>query len=575
MTFQENAPFSPSSDSREEEFHERLQFQVYSWIQKEIPSWQPERSPKYLRNSQALTAGLPGKEKASAGLVYFKNVSDPCWSDEDLAKLKGSGYPWLLMVLSPCERFYEFETRFNEIAAALHNFILWRPDSLSRTESDSLRRLMLEPPSGDIGKEPSVYKMNRDVHQVLEKLYITRGQMMAGSERWAIGSDIKNRGIGQYLSAHLAAIAPKGRSSAVSSNRAPVGAFTDDQALHWAELLTGRPEIRDGSTEQARAQLIEWMDSIEDFFNKLPEFPEAFMTTLFSRDLNTSRASVQNIKPVLYSLRTSAFTLREAMAHIAHNFGSDEERLLKWRKSLDNLGGFVRWMPSLMHAQDYLRAAFPLRQETIDALRDQLLKYFDEPCQLLDAKTRNEFDAGFMEFKKKYLDCYCSLHENSFRLNNENSEESRIDPIALKNLDLLSGLPHTDKIYLNRVNILAKWVQRNKCDLPLRKILERYPRCYCNFNPLGNRQPAGIGSRINGVIQEGIGYFRSILRNCENLIVQELETQQADENTSRQIKMLLSHNPMSALKPQSIEILNKIIMKHQSEFLASVRHCSA
>jgi hypothetical protein len=245
--------------------------------------------------------------------------------------------------------------------------------------------------------------------------------------------------------------------------------------------------------------------------------------------------------------------------------------LLKWRRSLDNLGGLVRWMPSLLHAQDYLRAAFPLGQDRIDALRDLLLKIFDEPCQLLEAKVRNNFDADFLEYKKKYLDCYCSLHENSFRLNNENNEESRIDPVALRNLDLLSGLQYTDKIYLNRVNILAKWVQRNKCNLPLRRILERYPRCYCNFNPSGNRQPTGIGSRINGVIQEGIDYFRSVLRNCEDLIVQELETQHADENTSRQIKMLLSHNPMSALKPQSIEILNKIIWKHQSEFLASVR----
>jgi hypothetical protein len=575
MMFHQSTHFPPSSDSREEEFRERLQFQIYSWIQKEIPSWQPERSPKYLRNSQALAAGLPGKEKTSAGLVYFKSVFDPCWSDEDLAKLKGSGYRWLLMILSPCERFYEFETRFNEIAAALHNFVLWLPDAPSRIELESLRRLMFEQPAGNIGKEPSVYKMDRDAHRIVEQLYVPRGHMLSGSERWAIGTDIRDRNVSQYLSARLAAIAPKGRASVVSSERAPVEIFTDSQALHWAELLTGRPEIRDGSTEQVRAQLAEWMDSVEDFFKKLPELPETFMTTRFSRDLNAIRATVQNLKPVLFSLRTCAFTLREAMAHIARNFGSDEERLLKWRRSLDNLGGFVRWVPSLLHAQDYLRAAFPLGQERIDALRDLLLKIFEEPCQLLEAKTRNDFDANFLEYKKKYLDCYCSLHENSFHLNNEDNEASRIDPVALRNLDLLSGLQYTDKIHLNRVNILAKWVQRNKCNLPLRRILERYPRCYCNYNPSGNRQPAGIGSRINGVIQEGIDYFRSILRNCEDLIVQELETQHADENTSRQIKMLLSHNPLSALKPQSIEMLNKIIWKHQSEFLASIRSCLA
>jgi hypothetical protein len=566
MTLQEDIGSFPTSNSREKEFRERLQFQIYSWIQFEIPSWQPERSAKYLRNSQALTVGMPGKEKASAGLVYFKSVFDPCWSDEDIAKLKASGYPWLLMILSPCERFYEFEARFAQIAADLSNFVLWQPDTPSKMESDSLRKLILEPFAENPGKEPSFYKLNPDTHNLLEQLYITRGMMLAGSERWAIGKDIRNRTISQYLSARLSAISPRGRSA----ERAKIEVFTDAQALNWAELLTGQPEIRAGSTEQARAQLIEWMDSLEDFFKKMPEFPEAFMTTQFSRDLNTIKAFAQNLKPVSYSLRTSAFTLREAMAHVARNFGS-EEKLFTWRKSLDNLGGFVRWIPSLTHAQEYLRAAFPLGNERIDALRDFLIKFFDTPCQLLEAKTRNEFDAGFMEFKKNYLEYYCALHENSFGLNKDNEESPGIDPVALRNLDLLSGLQYTDKIYLNRVNILAKWVQHNKCNLPLRRILERYPRCYCNFNPSGNKQPARIGLRINEVVQEGINYFRSILRNCENLIIRELEIQQADENTSRQIKTLLGNSPMPPLKPQSIQVLNIIIRKHQPEFLDSIR----
>jgi hypothetical protein len=568
MTIQEDIGSFPASNSSEKEFRERLQFQIYSWIQSEIPSWQPERSAKYLRNSQALTIGLPGKEKTS-GLVYFKSVFDPCWSDEDIAKLKGSGYPWLLMILSPCERFYEFEARFAQIAADLSNFVLWQPDAPSKMESDSLRKLILEPFTENPGKELSFYKLNPDTHQILNQLYVTRGMMMAGSEKWTIGKDIGNRTISQYLSARIGAISPRGRSA----ERAKIEAFTDAQALNWAELLVGQPEIRAGSTEQIRAQLIEWMDSVEDFFKKMPEFPEAFMTTQFSRDLNAIKAFAQNLKPVSYSLRTSAFTLREAMAHVARNFGS-EEKLFTWRKSLDNLGGLVRWMPSLTHAQEYLRAAFPLGNERIDALRDYLIKFFEAPCQLLEAKTRNEFDAGFMEFKKNYLEYYCSLHENSFRLNKDNEESPRIDPVALRNLDLLSGLQYTDKIYLNRVNILAKWVQHNKCNLPLRRILERYPRCYCNFNPSGNKQPARIGLRINEVVQEGIHYFRSILRNCENLIMRELELQQPDENTSRQIKIILGNSPMPPLRPQSIQALNKVIRKHQPEFLDSMRKSS-
>jgi hypothetical protein len=571
MTLQDNShSLYPQSDPWEEEFRERLQFHIYSWIQKEIPSWQPERSPKYLRNSQALIAELPGKEKISPGLVYFKNVFDPCWSDEDIARLQGTAYPWLLMILSPCERFYEFESRLAEIAVRLPKLILWRPDTLSRKELDGLRELMFASPAGDAGKAPAAYKTNPGAHQILKQLYIDRGQLTTGSERWAIGREIRDSSISYYLSVRLAAIVPKTRASAATGERMPVGISTERQALRWAELLAGRPEIRDGSVEHARAQLIEWMDSVEDFFKKLPEFPKAFSTTRFGRDLNSIKAIVQILKPVLYSLRTSALTFREAMDHIARNFAWEEARLLKWRQSLDNLGGLARWMPAFVHSQDYLRTAFPLGREPIDRMRNTLLQSLEESHQFLESKARNDFDVGFLEFKMNYVDCYGSLHENSFQLNSEN-EETRIDPIALRNLDLLSGLQHTDKIYLNRVNILAKWIQRNKCSLPVRKILERYPRCYCNFSPLGSQQPAGMSVQINGVIQEGIDYFRTVLKNCEGIILEEIKLQQADENISRQITTLLSGDITSTLKPKSIEILNRIILKHSSEFLSSIR----
>jgi hypothetical protein len=562
----------PQPDPREEKFRERLQLQIYSWIQKEIPSWQPERSPKYLRSSQALSARLPGKEKASSGLVYFKNVFDPCWSEEDLARLQRVDYPWMLMILSPCERFYEFEPRFSEIVARLHKLILWRPDAPSRAEFENLRKLLFEPSSADVSKESTIYTTNPGVHQILNQLYVSRGQLMTGSERLIIGREIENNSLGYYISDRLAAIAPKGRTSAASKESAPAGVTTESQALHWAELLTGRPEIQDGSVEHARAQLIEWMDSIEEFFKKLPEFPEAFMTIRFARDLNSIKGVVQILKPVLYSLRTSAFTLRESMDHIARNFASDEKRLMKWRQSLDNLGGLARWIPVFLHARDYLRTAYPLGQEKIDRLREGLLKSIDEPYQFLETKARTDFDANYFEFKRNYVDCYCTLHENSHRINDEKNEDNRIDPVALRNLDLLSELQYTDKIYLNRVNILAKWVQRNQCNMPVLNILERYPRCYCNFNPVGNQQPAGMGSQINTVIQEGIDYFRTLLKDNKDLILEELKMHDVDETTLRQITMLVGENPLSALKPQSIDFLNKFIWKYPSEFLASVRN---
>jgi hypothetical protein len=571
MAFQDDLHAAAASpDLWEETFREWLQQQIYSWIQMEIPGWQPEFSPKYLRNSQAMMAACPGDKNAPSGLVYFKSVFDPCWSDEDLARLRKAGYAWLFVILSPCERFYEFESRLSEIAAQFPQLVLWRPAAPAREEYEKLRKFLSESSNIAVEKEPFTYRTNPGVRQILEELYVRRGYLIAGSDRRAIAPDIKNISVGNFLSARLASIASTS-NTAVPSN-AGTKITSEFQALQWAESLTGNPNIRKGSVEHARLQLADWMDSIEVFFKKPPEFPAAFMTVRFWRELNSTKSYALNLKPILHSLRAGSFTLEEAMEHVARYFGSDVERLLKWKQSLDNLSGLVRWMPSFLHAQDYLRAAFPLGQEKIDRLRLSLLQSLADTYPFLEPKARDEFDSRFFEFKKNYLELYFSIHEDFFQIISESTAESKIDPVALRNLDLLTGLQHTDKSYLNRVNILAKWVQRNKCGLPLRKILDRYPRCYCNFNPLANQQPAGMGPRINAAIQEGIDYYRTILRNCRDLIREELKIQQVEESVSRQMDLILSQNPISALKPQSIEVLNSIISKHSREFLLVIRN---
>ena len=141
----------------------------------------------------------------------------------------------------------------------------------------------------------------------------------------------------------------------------------------------------------------------------------------------------------------------------------------------------------------------------------------------------------------------------------------------MRNLDLLSGLQYTDKSYLNHVKLLAKWIQRNQCSLPVRQILESYPRCYCNFNPSSHQQPADSAALIGGTIRDGIEYFRTRLRRCGHLIMVEMQAQKVDDDTLQPITALLSDGPMTLLKPQSIKLLNRIINKYPNEFVSEFR----
>ena len=161
---------------QEEEFQKRLQFLVYDWIQAEIPSWQPEHNPRYQRVSQAITARIPDGGKTPVGLVYFKSVFDPYWSDEDLARLESAGYPWILMILNPAERFYEFEAQLKEIVSRLQMLTVWRPDAPTKTESESMRSIVTSASESAADTGFAEEDTFEKIRPILTDLYIDPGR---------------------------------------------------------------------------------------------------------------------------------------------------------------------------------------------------------------------------------------------------------------------------------------------------------------------------------------------------------------------------------------------------------------
>lgn len=561
----------PRAAGQEEEFLKRLQMLIYDWIQTEIPSWQPEHSPRYERDSQALTATIPESAKTPQGLVYFKSVFDPYWSDEDLARLESAGYPWILMILNPAERFYEFETRLKEIVSRLQMLMIWRPDTPSRTELDDMRNIISREPAPDAAVAAT--GTFEKIRPLLSGLFVQRGRLISASNQCSISDEIKSRKLSQYLSACLIRLLRQRAGTVVQEAVFRAETVRNTQAMHWAALLTGQQELGVAKVLRVREEVMAWWsDSAEELSSKLSAFPEAFRTTRFRSDIKYIENPLQTLKPIFQSLQAGSFSLFESMDHVGRNFAWDESRLLKWKQGFENLKGLTLWLPSFLHAEEYLKAAFPLNREELDKSRQFLLQYINEPHRFLEPGTRSRFDERFREFKKNYMDSYYLLHEDALHVMGSLKKDAvKIDPVLLRNLDLFSGLQLADKSYLNRVKLLAKWLQRNQCNLPVRQILERYPRCYCNYNPSGDQQPVGSVSQINSIIQEGIDYYRKILRKCGYLIMAEIRKQPVSASILNQITTALSDGPMIPLTPQSIKVLNTIIGNSPKEFLAEIR----
>lgn len=358
----------------------------------------------------------------------------------------------------------------------------------------------------------------------------------------------------------------------VDFNAAPV--FTEDKsdaeakACHWAGLLTGNPRLSSGSLEFAREHVLEWFSrSRTEVFEQLANLPYCLQTTRFWSALKRLESAWNLLSAAAEELRSGALPFCETMKRVEQIFGEDQKRLLDWKLGLENLAEFARWLPGFIEAREYLAAAFPLGRENVDRLRRSLLQSLDDPAFLLNPKGRGEFDARFLEFKKNYIDSYFLLHEDALHV----TAGVKVDSAALRSLDLLSGLHYADKGYLDRVKLLAKWIQHHQCKLPLNQILEIYPRCYCNFNPCSRQQPVDSAAQINALIREGLDYFRGILCRCAHLILPELKVLPADDESVKQIKAALSGEPWIPLSGQTIKLLNRIIAKNSSEFLAEVR----
>jgi hypothetical protein len=348
-----------------------------------------------------------------------------------------------------------------------------------------------------------------------------------------------------------------------------------ESSLRWISMVTGIPELPTGATghlDSALEHLAEWWKASEEKISRfIPELPEEFRTTRIWRQIKFVENYSLRLKPIFAEMQAASHSSNGIVDRLKCVFSEEEIRLNKWKASLENLEALRRWFPAFSSAREYLLVAFPLDVEHVDTLRQSLIRSIRDPYPFLEAGTRERFDESFLKFKKSYIENYSTLHEqmrNAIR--DVKKEESKVDPVALHNLSLLSRLQYTDKSYLNRINILANWIKRNQCTLPVAHILEHYPRCYCNFNPCSIRHPAGPVDQINGMVHEGIQYFRSVLDACSDKIETEAKAQSLDKTVIEQVEAFLGNGTPFPLKEQTIEGVNQIIRKNPMYFYSKI-----
>lgn len=571
----------PGHELPQDDLRTRIPQLIYDWFRVEIPAWKPNPSPKYWRTSLSMTAPIPDGGKQNTGIVHFKNILDPFWSRDDLVSLQGSPYPWILLILSPFEHFYEFEEEIAAIAASSAKISVWHPDLPTPAEAEQLRRLAIEyswpSHAGGVEGDTAADRI-RAARPIFAALYITRGKLITNHGPISPGEEIKDQTLAQYLASHLRALSAGAADAAAEDTAAYESPGVEEEefmALNWAAQLSGEEDLRETDLQSAETRLVSWWLSRQEMeantlVSKLNPLPDILMTTRFWGEYRRFVRHLEMLRPTFQLLHVKSISLREAMSQVRQNFNADEDALRRWKRLNLELAGLARWLPALEHMREYLSGAFFTTMEKTDGLRSDLLQRLEQPHQFLDAASRDSFDRNFLEFKTQYIDCYNARHQDAMQIAaGERGSGLRINAGALRNLELLSRLHHADKSIANRVHIIARWIQGNQCALPVRKILERSPRCYCNFNPASDSLLDMAADRINGLVEQGIDYFRTVLRNCREQVIEELKRMRVDQACAQQIAPLLGSGALLPLTPPAIEILNRVIEKHPQSFLAA------
>jgi len=551
---------------------------IYDWFRAELPPWRPNPNPKYWRTSLSLLAPIPESPKRRIGMVYFKNVLDPFWSQDDLQILQTSPHRWILLVLSPFEHFYEFETDIVDIAGSSPKIMVWHPDVPTPSEAEQLERLAADYPWPPESVQPG--KPSGEAHEILSALYVRRGKFITSQGQWSVGEGLKNLTLVRYLSERLNALCIRSADGAPAEAEAreesPADRYADEaEALKWAALLSGEEDLRNLDLESAETRLLAWWLSAQEIdastlAAKLNPLPEILMTTRFAGEYRQFVRQLELLQPTFQLLSSKSISFCEAMSQVCLHFNRDEALLRRWKLLNVELAGLARWLPALEHMREYLNGAFYTSMDQVDQLRSRLLQLLDQPNQFLSADKRDLFDRSFLEFKTLYIDCYNARHEEAMQIAGSGKQSGlRIDMESLRNLELLSRLQHADRGYINRVHVIARWLRANQCALPVRRILERSPHCFCNFNPAVDPRLGVASDRLNTLISQGLEYFRTAMCKCREHVIEELKRMHVDQASAQQIAPLLGSGALFPLTPGAIEILNQTIEKHPQPFMAA------
>lgn len=291
------------------------------------------------------------------------------------------------------------------------------------------------------------------------------------------------------------------------------------EILHtWSKCLTGRADlpalISPDARQTVRDVLAEWLDRWreQNLRERFEEVPTELMTMTTWHTVSISIRRQERTALIVENIVEETLSLETGLSRILDLFGLDIAALEQTRAKMQSLGDFLDWMPTIIIIRNYLLAAETTGEEKIDREGEQLHAWLRETHELLMAEARLQIEQSFESYCEMYSDFYAAAHDASVGPGawQEMTGNFYSSP-EWQNFKLLTQVKLDGRAFESDARMLTELVEKTRCDLPIREILQRQPCCGCSFR---------LNRRLS--LSSVLDAFRSLVKAAATYYSEEL-----------------------------------------------------
>ncbi|MCS6874244.1 MAG: DUF6079 family protein [Pyrinomonadaceae bacterium] len=359
----------------------------------------------------------------------------------------------------------------------------------------------------------------------------------------------------------------------VGISRPETVSYSSVELVDWARTLTAVDTFRTlddpKDREKIRQALSSWLndwrsEAVLERFEKLPE--DALNTSVWRLATNVAK-TFGSVASSIEELLEESISLEECLQTIADAFSNSEKIFIDRTKDLVKLEDFLRGADLRSQVWKYLSLCEITTDETIEALRKQLLEFTVESLQSPSETLNREFEEKWNEFQKKYADYFIVRHDAVMR----NSElQDRFEEIIgsdewweFENLSKISIFPKT---YYNRAKMIYFNGKKLNCKADVREVLKRYPLCSCSFRLSMAEEWKKLPDKLREVVERGRLSYRKVIRVLRDTLVSMLEQiiQESKKKEEKQVAqelvdILQSGRDFPLLSSKEMVVLKKAV----------------